>query len=146
MKSILVVCEANICRSPMAEGLLASALPQTAVSSAGLNALSGMPADDNAVRLMHLRGIDIRAHRARQLTRDLCRQAELVLVMADEQRSQLEHDFPFACGRVFRIGEFGKYDIPDPYRQPEHVFRASIELIEKGIGEWLRRIRKNPRG
>lgn len=142
MKSILVVCEANICRSPMAEGLLASALPQTTVGSAGLNASSGMPADESAVRLMRVRGLDITSHRARQITRELCRQAELVLVMSDEQRRRVRDDFPFAGGRVFRIGEFGKFDVPDPYGQPEAVFLASFRLIEQGVGEWLQRIRK----
>ena len=40
MKSILVVCVGNICRSPMAEGLLAAALPQMQRASAGLGAWS----------------------------------------------------------------------------------------------------------
>ena len=45
MNSILVICEGNICRSPMAQGLLAAALPNAQVHSAGLGALVGMPAE-----------------------------------------------------------------------------------------------------
>jgi protein-tyrosine phosphatase len=142
MKNILVVCEGNICRSPMAQGMLAAALPQMAVLSAGLNALSGMPADDTAVRLMQARGIDITSHRAIQITRELCLQAELVLVMTADQRKQLEKTYPFACGRVFRLGEYSKFDVPDPYRQSEEVFQESLQLIDQGVREWLQRIQK----
>jgi protein-tyrosine phosphatase len=140
MNSILVVCEGNICRSPMGQGLIANALPGVHVNSAGLNALSGMPADEFAIRLMRDRGIDISSHRAIQLTSDLCQHADLVLVMSSEQRKHIEQKYPFSCGRVFRIGEFSKHDVPDPYRQPERAFREALELIERGVGEWLRRI------
>lgn len=142
MKSILVVCEGNICRSPMAEGVLAAALPKVAVRSAGLTAMIGMPAEETAVRLLKARGIDIAAHRATQLTRDLCSRADLVLVMSNEQRKRLEELYPFACGRVFRLGEYSKRDISDPYRQSERAFRESLQLIDEGVREWLDRIRK----
>lgn len=140
MNSILVVCEGNICRSPMAQGLLASALPQTPVHSAGLGALVGHPADETAVRLMDARGIDIAPHRAVQITSEMCKQSELVLVMSTEQRQRLEHLYPFACGKVFRIGEFDKLDVPDPYRQPEAAFREALERIDQGVRAWLQRI------
>ena len=142
MKSILVVCEGNICRSPMAQGLLAAALPQVDVRSAGLSALSGMPADETAVRLMKARDIDIADHRATQITRELCSQADLVFVMSAEQRRRLEEKYPFACGRTFRLGELSKQDIPDPYRRPEWVFHESLQLIDQGVREWLQRIQK----
>lgn len=142
MNNILVVCEGNICRSPMAEGLIAASLPTAHVGSAGLGALSGMPADETAVRLMRERGIDISAHRAVQLTRDACKRAELILVMSTEQRKSIEESHPFARGRVYRVGEFKKRDVPDPYRQPEHVFRDVLQMIDEGVREWLLRIPK----
>lgn len=43
IESILIVCEGNLCRSPMAAALFAAALPGRAVTSAGLNALVGLP-------------------------------------------------------------------------------------------------------
>lgn len=142
MKSILVVCEGNICRSPMAEGLLKAVLPNVSVCSAGLGAMIGMPADETAVQLMDARGIDIAPHRAVQITGEMCKHSELVLVMSSEQRKRLEQLYPFACGKVFRIGEFDKRDVPDPYRQPEAAFREALQLIDSGVHAWLQRIHK----
>jgi protein-tyrosine phosphatase len=142
VKSILVVCEGNICRSPMAEAILASALPDTRVLSAGLNALVGHPADQAAVRLMRLRGIDISSHRATQINRDMCLRSELVLVMSTDQRKQVEESYPTASGRVFRIGEFDKVDVPDPFRQSLAAFETALKLIDQGVRSWLQRIRQ----
>ena len=69
-------------------------------------------------------------------------QAELVLVMEAGQRKELEESYSFACGRVFRLGEFGRYDVPDPYRQSDAAFRTALQLIEQGVDEWLQRIQK----
>ena len=142
MNGILVVCVGNICRSPMAQGLLANALPAVAVTSAGTNALVGVAADATARKLMHMRGIDIEGHRARQVTRSMCLQADLVLTMDTDQRRYLEDAYPNVCGKVFRLGEHAKRDIADPYRMPEEAFLDALALIEDGVHEWLHRIKK----
>ncbi len=142
MNNILVLCEGNICRSPMAQGLLSAGLPRAQVRSAGLGALVGMPADDTAVRLMQYRGIDITPHRATQITRQMCLEADMVLVMDAEQRDRVAAMYPQSRGRVFKLGEYTKRDIPDPYRQAETAFRDALSLIDEGVAEWLKRIRK----
>jgi protein-tyrosine phosphatase len=142
MKSILVVCEGNICRSPMAEAILTAALPDVRVRSAGLNALVGNPADESAVRLMRLRGLDISSHRAAQINREMCVRSELVLVMSTQQRKQVEESYPTLSGRVFRIGEFEKMDVPDPFRQPLAAFETALKIMDQGLRSWLQRIRQ----
>jgi protein-tyrosine phosphatase len=138
--TILVVCEGNVCRSPMAEALLGTALPDVKVASCGVNALTGKPATAIAQDVMRERGVDIGGHRARQISRSLCVEADLILVMDRDQRRFLEERYSFARGKVFRLGEHDDFDIHDPYRQPRFVFERCARLIEAGIARWLTRL------
>jgi protein-tyrosine phosphatase len=142
MKHILTVCIGNICRSPMAQAVLAHALPDATVASAGTSAMVGMPADEGAQRLMRARGLDIGKHRAVQLHREMCRWADLILVMDTEQKKEIEKAHPAVLGKVFRIGEHSRRDVPDPYKQGEAAFREALAIIDEGSQQWLQRIRK----
>jgi protein-tyrosine phosphatase len=142
MRSVLIVCIGNICRSPMGEALMAAALPQLSVSSAGIGALVGHPADPSARELMAERGLDIESHRARQLTDLLCQQADLILVMDDEQRVHINQRFPLTRGKLFRLGEAMRLDIPDPYRLGRPAFQQALQLIDDGTNAWAQRIQK----
>lgn len=142
MNTLLVVCEGNICRSPMAQGLLRSRLPGWQIHSAGLNAVIGAPAEPIAISLLRDRGIDIEAHRATQITRKMCLDSDMVLVMDRDQRRRLEDMYPEACGRVFRVAEFADADVPDPYRQPEQAFRHALMILDEGIMRWVHRIQR----
>jgi protein-tyrosine phosphatase len=126
----------------MAQGLLATQLPGWRVQSAGLSAVIGAPADEIALRLMRERGVDISEHRATQITRKMCVESDMVFVMSREQRREIERLYPEVCGRVFRLGEHADRDIPDPYRQPEPVFRHALKLIDDGLAAWVQRIRR----
>jgi len=136
---ILTVCVGNICRSPMAEVLLAERLRArgagAVVESAGIAALVGRPADSIAQALVAERGLDLSRHRARQLTPELIRAFELVLVMEAEQQRAVESILPSARGRVHRIGRWGGFDVPDPYRRDRAAFERALTLIERGIDD-----------
>jgi protein-tyrosine phosphatase len=140
IRNVLIVCIGNICRSPMAEGLLRAALPKTQFTSAGLEALVGQPADPIACELMDERGISIAGHRAQQVSKDMCQRADLILVMDRQQRREIEERYQFATGKVFRLCEFSDQDVPDPYREGRDAFRHALSLIEDGAQQWAKRI------
>jgi protein-tyrosine phosphatase len=142
MNSVLVVCIGNICRSPMAQALLAKALPQLTVSSAGTGALIGHPADPIAQALMAERGLDLSDHRARQITQSMCVEADLILAMDEGQRRHIENNYPLTRGRVFRLAETAKLNIPDPYRMGQEAFEHALQLIDAGVKTWAERIRQ----
>ncbi|MGP1614812.1 MAG: low molecular weight protein-tyrosine-phosphatase [Pollutimonas bauzanensis] len=144
MNAILVVCVGNICRSPVAEAMLKAQFPGKQIWSAGLSALVGEPADPLAQSIAAEHGLDLSEHRAQQLTSWMCRQADLILVMENGHRQQLEQQHPLARGKIHCLGDLGVEDafqIADPYRQPRAAFAAAHEAIRRGVSYWADRIR-----
>lgn len=137
IRNVLFVCIGNICRSPIAEGYFARALPGRMVCSAGLHALVGEAADPLAIELMQERGIDITGHRARQLASWMAREADLIVTMDSEQKRYIERTWPAARGKVRRLCEGSGVDVPDPYRQGRDAFQQVRILIEDGMDELL---------
>lgn len=142
MQSILTVCIGNICRSPMAQALLAAELPHMRVVSAGVGALVGRPPDPLAQALMRARGLEIGGYRAQQIDQPLCQGADLILTMDEDQRKHIEARFPLNRGKVFRLGDVAGVDIPDPYRRGPAAFQNALQLIDAGVQAWAERIRK----
>lgn len=142
MMRILTLCVGNICRSPIAEALLMREFPQLSVHSAGLNALVGKPADPLAIEVAAAHGLDISEHRAQQVNAVLCQQSDLILVMEQGHKDWLEQLYPQVRGKTFRLGQFGQFEIADPYRKPIHAFETAYEAIFRGVTDWSHRIRK----
>lgn len=124
----------------MAEAMLKQALPKSSVRSAGLGALIGKPADPLAVQLMSEQGIDINEHRAQQISTALVTEADLILVMDSEQKKYVETHYVGSRGKVFRLGEAARADVPDPYREGIDSFRNAHRLIHDGVQFWSQQI------
>lgn len=124
----------------MAEAVLRQRLHargiEALVESAGIMALVGREAEPDAVGVLRTRGLDLALHRARQLTPELIRSFELVLVMETEQQRAVEAIDPSARGRVHRLGRFGDFDVPDPYRRGRPAFEQALALIDRGIADF----------
>lgn len=142
MKHLLTVCIGNICRSPLAQVLLQRELPQLTVWSAGLSALVGSPADPTSVQIASENQLDLSPHRAQQISAFLCQQVDMILVMEQSHKAQLEQMFPQVRGKVFRIGQHGNFDVADPYRQPREAFDEAWVAIQQGVAHWAPRIRQ----
>ena len=103
---VLLVCTANVCRSPAAEILLRRALgeqPDVLIGSAGVDARTGRPVDAQVLELL---GHPAGGTGARQLTEGLVNDADLVLTMTREQRATLVSRHPAAVRRAFTLLEF----------------------------------------
>ena len=94
VSSILCVCTGNICRSPVAEAALRAALPDIAVTSAGLHALVGRDIDVESATAASEQGISLSPHAARQFNAELGEQAELILVMDQDHRDEIIRRWP----------------------------------------------------
>ena len=145
IRHILVVCVGNICRSPIAEALLRRELREKdgfKVESAGLGALVGHPASEHSVALMDEMGLDITAHRARQIHPDMVADADLVLVMEAGHKRAIDDADPTARGKVHRFGEWQDKDIMDPYRRPLAAYEVVLEDIQAGVASWVEKLKE----
>jgi len=147
-----MVCTGNICRSPMAAGLLSHYLPadlkaHIEVTSAGTHALHGHHAHEHAVAAMARIGIDISDHRARQITRDIARGTDLILVMEAVQADIVKRLLRWGGNKPRMISEFDSEtpvsDIKDPYGDPLEAYQDCIQTLRPCINGLLLWLGKN---
>ena len=110
MLKVLIVCTGNICRSPIAHGLLADRARRLGdgwleVRSAGTWGRDGNPATPEAVSSAAQIGIDIGAHRASRFTSELADRADLVVTMTVEQAYEVLEQSPQSRGKTFTLKE-----------------------------------------
>jgi protein-tyrosine-phosphatase len=135
---LLFVCTGNICRSPMAEGLMKVLLPPApgrhiTVCSAGTQAVDGLPPETGAVRAVREHGADIAGHRSRAIDGSLIASANLILVMERQQARLIQSTAPVAPDALRLLGEFaggeGTPEISDPYGGSFAVYRRCAQMI-----------------
>lgn len=150
---ILFVCFGNICRSPLAEGLLRNYVLQNGLShcvqvdSAGTHAyMLGDAPDEGSDRAALLRGVDIGGHRARLISPDDFELFDMILVMDEENLQHVSGILPEDWPGVLRLtgeyaGDAGVGDIPDPYGQKQAMFEYAARLLEQCFPGLLQEIR-----
>lgn len=112
---VIVVCTANIARSPLAMAMLEDAVDRRLgpaapvwVDSAGVHAREGDRAASSSVAEAANRGLELGAHRSRPLDRDDVREADLVLVMTADHRATVARMAPGATHKTFTIPELAR--------------------------------------
>ena len=145
LSSILVVCTANICRSPAAAALLRAALAESSstiqISSAGVRALPGRGADPLMCAQMQplLPEHEQRAlgqHTARAISVPLLRSADLVLAMEPSHVQACLAFAPFLRGRVMLFDSPQRLAIADPFGQSVEHYQQCVAHMQRCVGWW----------
>lgn len=154
IRSILFICTANVCRSPMAATLFAAEIIKRgdagrySVSSAGTWATEGETAAGNARVVMQNFGLSLAGHQARTVDGEMLQSAALVLVMTRHHLDALAAEFPAARPKMHLVSELvgQQYDVADPYGaslEDYQICAAELSrIIERGyrrVLEWLDR-------
>ncbi|MCS7248497.1 MAG: low molecular weight protein arginine phosphatase [Anaerolineales bacterium] len=146
MKSVLFVCTANVCRSPMAQGLFLAALGENVdhwrVESAGVAAVEGAPASQKTLELLAERGIDLSSHKSRPVDRYLMEQFNLILVMEHRHKQILQSQFPQFASKVYLLSEMvgEQREIDDPGGGTMEDYRRTAQILESIFREGYSRI------
>lgn len=133
---VLVICLGNICRSPFAEGLLASRNPALAVRSAGFIAGARDSADPAALRVAARFGVDLAPHETRRLAAEDVDWADLILAMEGHHAGRLTRLYPHGGPKTRLLGDFlpsPPFTIRDPWGLGEDVFVATFQRIEAAV-------------
>jgi protein-tyrosine phosphatase len=150
MPSVLFVCQANRCRSPIAAALLNEKVKSDPVTrewrieSAGTWTVAGQPALPDVEVVMLRRGLDLSSHRSRIVTAELLESFQLILTMESGQKEALRVEFPQAARRIYMLSELigVREDIHDPMG-PGHARVGEIvneidELLQLGYTRLVR--------
>jgi protein-tyrosine-phosphatase len=142
--TIITVCTANICRSPMAAALLQHALAaepeplrSLKVISAGVAARAGEWVSENSVFALKKVGIDLSQHRSQPLTQQMLDEALMVLCMTESHRAMIQVQAEPVPENLYLFRQFLPEDadkeIGDPYGGPLKVYEAARDEMVESI-------------
>lgn len=144
---ILMVCLGNICRSPLAEGIMQRKITQLGlnweVDSAGTGAWhAGEKPDPRSIEVAKKEGLDISKQQARQFSEEDFKKFDLILAMDSSNYSDLvkKTDSEEERSKVKMIMNFKdkgmNENVPDPYWNDNgfsHVYNMLEEACQKVI-------------
>jgi protein-tyrosine-phosphatase len=141
---ILIVCTANICRSPMAAALLRhflagqdEPLKSLDVISAGIAARADLPPSDYAVAAMNKVGIDLTPYVSHPLTQELLDGALAVFCMTEAHRAMIQLQFERVPRHLYLFRQFlpppVDPEVDDPYGGPLGVYEACRDNLVEAV-------------
>ena len=138
MPTVLFVCTANICRSPLAEALFRQwvqrqAVPGTwRVGSGGTWAAPGQAASVYSQQVAAARGLNLAGHKSRTVDEPMLAAADVVLCMTSNHQEALRAEFPQYAGRIYLWTALAGpgYDVDDPYGGPPAGYETMASEME----------------
>lgn len=146
---ILMVCLGNICRSPLAEGILKSKVnsENIFVDSAGTGSWHvGQLPDPRSIDIAKVHGIDISNQRGRQFTQKDFLDFDYIFVMDNSnkgdvlQLAQNESDLKKVQLILDELFPNENVDVPDPYYGGEQGFESVYQMLDKACNEIMKRL------
>jgi L-threonylcarbamoyladenylate synthase len=148
----LFVCTGNTCRSPMAAGFFAKYLAEKLgcdvdrlgqigykVYSAGVMGLVGLPASPESVVTCGAKGVDLRGHRSRAITKELIDECDLIFGMCKTHCEQVAAMSPTPAKKCRLLA--GGMEIVDPIGMGQDKYNQCAGAIEEAakrrVGELL---------
>ncbi|MFT4643472.1 MAG: protein-tyrosine phosphatase [Candidatus Azotimanducaceae bacterium] len=149
MTKVLMVCLGNICRSPLAEGILKTKtfLKGVSVDSAGTSSYHiGNPPDVRSVEIAKKHNIDITNQRGRKFVISDFDEFDIIYAMdslnfrtilnlarneSDKQKVKIILNELFPNENL---------DVPDPYNGGEHGFRVVYDMLDQVCDEIVKKI------
>jgi protein-tyrosine phosphatase len=138
----LMVCLGNICRSPLAEGILQHKAHEAGlnwvVESAGTNSYHiGEPPHHLSQKVALLNGINICEQRARRFTKEDFNNYDIIYAMADdvlEDMKKIARDHYDPSKAILFLEELypgTNRSVPDPWYGPEPGYHEVFDLISQ---------------
>jgi protein-tyrosine-phosphatase len=148
MPSILIVCSADICRSPMGEGILKYLVEsrpdknQWFIDSAGVWARFGNPPAPLSQLVMQKMGIDISSHLSLPVNKEFLSHFDLILTMESIHKEVLQNVNKRNAKRIYLISEMVGIikDIEDPIGGEMEDYQATANELMQFLSDGLNRI------
>jgi protein-tyrosine-phosphatase len=136
---VVFVCTGNTCRSPIAEAIARTlaarrSLADVTFESAGTSAWDSAPASDGALLVGLERTLDLNTHRARQLTRQIVSDADLLLAMGPHHLERVEA--LGGVGKSYLLTAYASHGqdtrpISDPFGGDLDVYRTMVDELTR---------------
>lgn len=146
---ITFICSGNICRSPMAEGILKKLLDksrfsrQVTINSAGTLNLMPTKASEEAIRISHNHKVDIGKHRSQPVDKPILDDANIIICMAVYHQNILLKNYPEYADKMFILKSMNREEgladpsIADPIGMTEEFYKRIYDEIESELKRLL---------